>query len=334
MKGIVYEGSNNLVLKDIEIPELKEGHTLIKVAYSGICGGDLNIYFGTHPRAKAPLVLGHEFSGVIVGGHPTLVEGTPVTINPILSCGKCLPCLTGNKHVCESLKLIGIDMDGGMAEYVLVENDQVVALPPGMDLLAGSLIEPVAVAVHTIRETKYTPGDSAVVFGCGAIGLATAIVLKTSGATNVTIVETNEFRLNMAKKIGFDVINPKEVDVIDAILDRTDGSGFDVVYDCAGHQSVADMLPDAVKVKGSIVVVAGYKKAPTLNLIKGMFKEFNILFVRVYREKDFKIAVEMVNNNPDFAKMITHILEKEEMQKGFDLMLDTSAKALKIVYKF
>jgi len=334
MKGIIYEGPNKLALSEVAIPQVAQGYTLIKVAYSGICGGDLNIYFGTHPRAKAPLILGHEFSGIIVTGHPVLAEGTPVTANPILSCGFCEPCLTGNEHVCESLKLIGIDVDGSMSEYVLVENEKVVKLPDGMDLLTGTLIEPVAVAVHAIRETKYTPGDSAVVFGCGAIGLATAIVLKISGATKVTIVETNEFRLNIAKELGFDVINPKKVNVVQDILDKTGGSGFDVVYDCAGHQSVADILPDVVKVKGSIVIVAGYKKAPTFNLIKGMFKEFGILFVRVYRSKDFKIATEMVQNNPDFAKMITHVLEKEEAQKGFDLMLNASTDALKVVYKF
>lgn len=334
MKAIVYEAENKLSLNEVAMPEIKAGYSLVKVAYSGICGGDLNIYFGTHPRAKAPLVMGHEFSGTLVGGHETLKEGTKVTVNPILSCGHCLPCTTGDAHVCETLKLIGIDMDGGMAEYVLVENSKIIPLPEEMDLLAGALVEPVAVAVHTIRETNYTPGDSAIVFGCGTIGLATAMVLKASGAPQVTVVETNPFRLNMAKELGFDVINPNEKDVIQEVLDRTSGSGFDVVYDCAGHQSVADLLPDVVKVKGDIIIVAGYKKAPTLNLIKGMFKEFSILFVRVYRNKDFEIATEMVKNNPDFAKLITHVLEKEDAQKGFDLMLDPSAEALKVIYKF
>ena len=333
MKAIVYERANTIALKEVKIPELKDGYALVKVVYAGICGGDLNIYYGTHPRAKAPLILGHEFTGTIVKGHPTLKEGTPVTVNPIFSCGTCEPCLTGNSHVCETLKIIGIDVDGVMAEYALIAIEKIIPLPKDVSLKDGVLIEPVAVAVHAIRETQYNPGDTCVVFGSGTIGLCTAIALRAFGATQVVVVETNNYRLNIAKEMGFKTLNAKEVDVIHEIKKITKGSGADFVYDCAGHQSVADILPDVVKIKGSIVIVAGYKKAPTLDLIKGMFKEFNILFVRVYRDKEFQLAADLVKTTPDFAKLITHTLEKEEAQVGFDLLL-TATDALKVVYKF
>jgi len=334
MKAIVYQGPNQIALKDVNKPEPKDGYTLIKVAYAGICGGDLNIYFGTHPRAKAPLIMGHEFSGTIESGHPSLPAGTPVTINPGVGCGHCEPCQEGNKHVCKTLRIIGIDRDGTFAEYAHVLNEKVVPLPAGMDLKSGALIEPVAVAVHSVRELGYRTGDTCAVFGCGTIGLCTAMVLRVFGASDLVVIETNPKRLELAKSLGFDTINPMETDVSEAINVRTNGAGMDVVYDCAGHQSVMDVLPDVVKIRGSLVIVAGYKKAPTFSMIKGMFKEFSIYFVRMYRDRDYDIAVNLVNANPDYAKLITHVLEPEAYQEGFDLMLDPASDALKVLYAF
>ena len=118
MKSIIYSGAQDVRVEEKSLPEIAPGEVLIKVAYVGVCGSDMNIYQGVHPRAKAPLVMGHEFSGTIVAGHPTLPEGTPVTVYPLLSCGHCEPCRNGYAHVCNTLKLIGIDCDGAMAQYV------------------------------------------------------------------------------------------------------------------------------------------------------------------------------------------------------------------------
>lgn len=334
MKAILFEGPDKVALRQIDEPSLKEGYAKIKVSYAGICGGDINIYHGTHPRAKAPLVMGHELSGTIVEGHPTLEPGTPVTVNPLLCCGHCEPCKTGNEHVCETLKLLGIDADGAMSDYMLAPIERIVPLPKGVDLRTGALIEPIAVAVHTVRETGYVPGDDAVIFGAGTIGLCLALTLRSFGCTKLTVVETNDVRRNLAAEMGFDTVNPMTEDVVQAIKDRTNGSGADHVYDCAGHQSVADVLFDVIKVRGTIVIVAGYKKKPELNLIQGMFKEFKILFVRVYREKDFRIAGELIIAEKDFEKLLTHDLAPEDAQKGFDLMLAPGTTAIKVLFKF
>lgn len=334
MKAIVYEGPETVTLHQVERPAVREGYALIRVAYAGVCGSDLSIYYGTHPRAKAPLVLGHELSGTVVEGHPCLASGTPVTVNPLICCGHCEPCKTGNEHVCETLRLLGIDRDGAMGEYLLVPVDRIVPLPEGVDLREGALIEPIAVAVHTVRETGYVPGDSAVIFGAGTIGLCLALTLRAYGATRLTVVEINDRRRGLAAELGFDTLNPAEEDAVAAIRTRTGGSGADVVYDCAGHQSVADLLPDAVKVRGTIVVVAGYKKPPALNLIQGMFKEFRMLFVRVYREKDFRIAGDLLANVKDYARLITHELPPEKAREGFDHMLSPDTNAVKILFKF
>lgn len=333
MKAIVYEGANTISVKDVKVPEVKEGWALIKISHAGICGTDLNIYGGTHPRATSPLIMGHEFSGRIVKGHPSLKDGTLVTLYPLLSCGHCEPCLTGNTHVCDTLKLIGIDCDGGMAEYVVAPIENIVQLPEGVSEKLGALIEPVAVSVHAIRETGFIPGDNAVVFGCGTIGLCTALSLRCFGAVNITMAETNEFRANKARKMGFQVINPMKENVSDIVHQKTNGTGADWVFDCAGHPDVARVLFDVVKVRGHVVIVAAYKKPTELPLIKGMFKELSVRFIRVYTKKDFKIATEIIKKDPDYEKIITHVLSVEEAQKGFDL-LTTNSDAIKVMFKF
>ena len=132
MQSIQYVGTKEVVVGEKVLPEVGPGEVLIKVAYAGVCGSDMIIYQGVHPRAKAPLVMGHEFSGTIVKGHRTLPAGTPVTVYPLLSCGTCDPCRNGYAHVCNTLKLIGIDCDGGMADYVKVPEDKVLPIPESL----------------------------------------------------------------------------------------------------------------------------------------------------------------------------------------------------------
>jgi 2-desacetyl-2-hydroxyethyl bacteriochlorophyllide A dehydrogenase len=334
LKAIIYEGPKTIALRETAEPALKEGFAKVKVVYTGICGGDIGVYNGTHPRAKAPLIMGHEAAGTIAEGHPNLPVSTPVAINPLITCGCCAPCQRGDKHVCQKLGLYGIDDSGGMAEYITVPLHRIIPLPEGLCLKTGALAEPVAVVVHAIRETGYLPGDNALIFGAGPIGLALALALRAFGCTNLAIVEVNGNRRAFAENLGFDTIDPGTSDVVKEALGRTEGNGADHVYDCAGHQSVADLLPHVVRIKGKIIVVAHYKKKPETDFALGMFKEFSIFFVRVYRDDDFKIATDLLKKEPAFAKLITHVLPPTDAQKGFDMMLDPATTAVKILFNF
>lgn len=333
MKAIVYEGPQKVVVKDVAMPKVKEGEVLVKVKYAGICGTDLNIFAGTHPRAKAPLIPGHEFSGEVVSDGKILKQGTRVAAYPLLSCGHCEPCKTGNDYVCDTLGLLGIDCDGAMAEYVPVEESKLIVLPNAVSYELGAFVEPTAVAVHALRENLYTPGDNAIVFGCGTIGLVTALTLRVFGATKIIMVETDESRAILAKSMGFEVINPIGVDLTALAKEKTNGVGFDWVIDCAGVQAVANTLFDVVKVKGKILVIAAYKKPASLPLIQGMFKETSILFTRVYRYKDFAIAADLLQKEKNYEKIITHVLPLEDGIKGFNLLTTPGTGAVKVMYK-
>jgi len=311
MKSIIYSGAQDVRVEEKSLPEIAPGEVLIKVAYVGVCGSDMNIYQGVHPRAKAPLVMGHEFSGTIVAGHPSLPKGTPVTVYPLLSCGHCEPCLNGYAHVCNTLKLIGIDCDGAMAEYVKVPADKVMALPKTLSLKLGAFLEPLAVGVHAVRRSGYRPGDRAVVFGAGPIGLCVASCLKYFGA-QVIVVEANPYRLGVAKKLGCTTIDAANESISDKVKEYTNGINADFAFDCAAHPSVQTHLMDVLKVQGTAVIVGSYKKPPEVDLLKVEFKELSMIGIRVYERRDFEIATEMLQSGAiDFELMLSESLPEQ-----------------------
>ncbi|MCL7745767.1 zinc-dependent alcohol dehydrogenase [Halalkalibacter alkaliphilus] len=298
MTAAVYNGPKQIDVQQVRYPEPPEGCSLIKVAYCGICGTDLNIYGGGHPRAHAPLIMGHEFSGLVYG-HPSIEDGKSVTVLPLLYCGDCKPCNEGFSHICETLNLIGIDCDGGMAQFVAVPNEKVIPLPDSMSLKAGALIEPFAVAVHAIRESKFKPGDSTTVFGAGPIGLCVALVLRCFGAKEITVVEPNSYRKNISTELGFHTLDPVKDDI----------PKNDLVYDCAAHPTVAEKLVEKTHVRGEIVLVGAYKKPTPLDLQNITFKELSIKGTRVYTDIDYEIAMKLINEHPDCEKIITHVVD-------------------------
>lgn len=316
MKAIVFNGTKSIAFQEKEMPVAQIGEVLIRVSHAGICGSDQTIFQGKHPRAKAPLVMGHEFSGYIMESVGDFRKGELVTVFPYLPCGHCEMCINGQYHVCKNLKLIGIDVDGGMAEYVKVPIDAVCKVPEGCSPALAAFIEPVGIAVHVAKKGGYRPGESVVVFGAGSIGLATAITLRKFGALNLIIAEPNPNRAALARDLGFDVLDP-EKDTIEQIYERTNGNGAAFVYDCAGAQPVINLLPDAVKIGGTIVIVAGYKDPPTMNFQKGMFREFNIQFVRNCTRDDFEIACQLIGMGLGYERLLNYIIPLSDADNGF-----------------
>lgn len=333
MKAIIYKGAKEIAVEEVADKVAQQGQGLILVKNAGICGSDLGIYGGTHPRAKAPLIMGHEYSGILQNDTKYHKKGTRVTVNPLISCGNCGPCNTGNAHVCNTLTLLGIDCDGGMAQYALADEEKIIAIGDNVSFKLGAFIEPVAVAVHTLRETGYVSGDNALVYGCGTIGLVVAQTLLEFGCNNLTLVEADDVRSEKARSLGFDVRDAKTLDTMALKAEKTGGAGFDMVLDCAGVQAVAGQLLDMVRVQGKIVVVAGYKKPAEMPFFMGMVKETSISFVRVYRPIDFEIAAQLVEKQPKYGEFITHLLPIEKAQEGFDLLTTPGTGAIKVMYE-
>jgi len=333
MKSIEYKGSRSVEVGEKAVPEVGVGEVLIKVAYAGVCGSDMIIYQGVHPRAKAPLVMGHEFSGAIVKGHSTLPAGTPVTVYPLLSCGTCDPCKNGYAHVCNTLKLIGIDCDGGMAEYVKVPEDKVLPIPESLSLKLGAFIEPVAVGVHAVGRSGYHPGDTAVVYGAGPIGLCVASCLKYFGASQVMVVEANPHRLEVARQLGFTPIDAVNDDIRAKVAEYTRGRNADLAFDCAAHPSVHGTILDILRVQGTSVVVGSYKKPPEVDLLKVEFKELTLIGTRVYTRRDFEVAIAILQSGRiDFDRLLT-VAAADDAPAQFQNLLQGSTDAIKMLFK-
>ncbi len=333
MKSIQYKAAQHVEVGEKAVPEIGPGEVLIKVAYAGVCGSDMFIYQGVHPRAKAPLVMGHEFSGIIEKGHSKLPKGTPVTVYPLLSCGHCDPCKNGYAHVCNTLKLIGIDCDGGMAEYVKVPEDKVVPIPADLPLKLAAFIEPVAVGVHATRRSGYKPGDSAVVYGAGPIGLCVASCLKYFGASQVIVIEANAHRLDVARQMGFTVIDAGKEDIKAKVLEYTDGHNIDLAFDCAAHPSVHTTILDILRVQGTGVVVGSYKKPAEVDLLKIEFKELTLIGIRVYERRDFDVAIRLLQSGRiDFDRLLT-VATADEAPEQFQNLLKGSTNAIKMLFK-
>lgn len=333
MKSIQYTQAKQVVVGEKPLPEIGPGEVLIKVAYAGVCGSDMIIYQGVHPRAKAPLVMGHEFSGTIVKGHRTLPPGTPVTVYPLLSCGHCEPCKNGYAHVCNTLKLIGIDCDGGMAEYVKVPEDKVLPIPADFPLKLGAFIEPVAVGVHAVGRSRYQPGDTAVVYGAGPIGLCVAGCLSYFGASRVIVIEANPHRLEVARQLGFTVIDAANDDIRAQVAEYTNGRNADLAFDCAAHPSVHATMLDILRVQGTGVVVGSYKKPPEVDLLKVEFKELTLIGTRVYERRDFEVALRILQSGRiDFDRLLT-VAAPEDAPGQFGQLLAGQSDAIKLLFK-
>lgn len=208
MKALVYEGIETLAVRDVAQPQPRPGEELIRVAAAGICGSDMHAYLGHDSRRPAPLILGHEAAGVIVGGTRA---GERVTINPLVGCRTCGACLAGRDNLCPKRQIISMPpREGAFAQFVPVPGKNLVTVPDRVPLEKAALAEPLAVGWHAVRlglaGLKPDMERMALVIGGGAIGMAVALALKASGVTDLTIVEPNSGRAAYLSDMGERVV--------------------------------------------------------------------------------------------------------------------------------
>lgn len=332
MKALVYAGPKKAELRDVETGEKKEGQIKIDIIYCGVCGSDIGIYLGTHPRAKAPLVFGHEFLGVAAEDGKRIKKGDRVVPYPLLSCGHCKACRNGNEHVCNTLGLIGIDVDGGMCESVYVDEDVLYKVPEGVSDKAAAVIEPLAVLVHAIHMSGFEPLDTAVVAGAGPIGMLCAVMLKHAGASQIFISDVAEKRLEAARELGMIPVNPLKEDLEAVVKAATDGEGCDVFFECSGAAAAAVQMTDVTRVRGKICMVSVHKQPHEVNLRDVNFKEQTLVGTRVYTKDEFGQAVELTKKlESQLEKIVTHVVPLRESEKVFDMIADPECGTIKVV---
>jgi (R,R)-butanediol dehydrogenase/meso-butanediol dehydrogenase/diacetyl reductase len=314
-----YLGPHHVKSQEVSLPEIGNEEALIEVEACGFCGSDINIIAGTHPRAKAPLTLGHELSGRIVQlqtSEKSLAIGDRVTTYPLISCGHCYACTHGYPHVCKDLKLYGFDVDGGMAQFVKLPVSSLMKLPDGMSARIGALIEPLAVAVHGVARSNLDQVKLAVVLGAGPIGLLTALVAQARGIPQVIISDVLTSRKEFAESLGLRAVEAGE-NLRHMVMELSGQNGADLLFECAGHPSSALEMSTLIRSRGVIVNLGVFKKPVAIDMQAINFKEIEILGSRVYERKDFETAIDLAMNLP-MERIVTHAFSLHDVGAAFE----------------
>jgi threonine 3-dehydrogenase len=250
------QAGRGLSMENAPVPAIGAADVLVRVKTASICGTDLHIYGWdrwSQGRIKPPVTLGHEFCGVVerVGADVTAVKvGDFVSAEMHVNCGHCHQCRLGEAHICQNLKIIGIDQDGAFAEFVKIPASNIWKLDPAIPEHYGAILDPLGNAVHTVLAGPIA-GQTVLVTGCGPIGLMSIAVATACGSSTVFATETNENRRAMAKKMGADVVlNPAAEDAVGRILAGTNGTGVDALLEMSGNPTAIQQGFKALRAGG------------------------------------------------------------------------------------
>jgi 2-desacetyl-2-hydroxyethyl bacteriochlorophyllide A dehydrogenase len=298
MSALVWRGDDDFDVEGVDRPQAPEGWVVLDVIYAGVCGTDLHICAGDHPRAEPGLVIGHELVGRVTQPVDEFSAGEVVVVDPLLPCGECEPCLADERHRCERLGLIGIDRPGGVAEQVAVPMSALVSVDQSIDLVRLALVEPIAVAVHAIRRARLTGAERIGVVGAGPVGLAVALCARQAGAVDVVIREPVPERRDVANQLGFDAVASE--DAVDKV---------DILFDAAAHPAVARAMTAWTKTGGRIVVVGTYGVPTPVDLQAVTFRELELIGTRVYTREDVETAAALISSGElDPRPLVTDIV--------------------------
>lgn len=331
-----YRGNKTFAVGEAAAHPPGDGQVQLRIAYCGICGTDMHVYHGNmDARVGLNRIVGHEMSGIVeaVGaGVSDIAPGQKVVVRPLDHCGDCPACNAGHQHICHKLKFLGLDTDGAMQELWTVPAHTLHLLPESMPLRDAALIEPVAVACHDVRMSGLAAGEHVVVVGGGPIGLLVAMVARDAGG-KVIISEVNPNRLAIAKKLGFDTVNPAETDLAADITARTAGKGADVVFEVSGTQPGVDSMTAVAATRARIVMVAIHAKKPQIDMFQFFWRELKLIGARVYEPQDYEAAIAIIaNRGVDADTIITDITDLRDIQSAFK-SLDRSPTAMKSLIK-
>lgn len=323
-------------IREVNIPTLKDDEVLIKVKTVGVCGSDLHLFKGTHAFRKPPAVLGHEVAGDIIeiGKNVTKYKiGDRVTVEPHLGCGECEFCKSDLVNLCTSKKAPGTPAwIGTFVEYFNAPEKTVYKINDNVSYEMGTLIEPLAVAVHAIDRITVTEKDTMVILGSGTIGLLALVAAREAGYKNIICTDTQEFNLEMALKQGAKLaLNPLKEDVVAKVLEFTGGRGVDVALIAADSKVIVDQASAMVRKRGEVGIIAMITEKIPVYTYSFVFNEQTLFGAMTYETKDFVKAAEMINNGLDLSDFLTQKLPLEESQRALDILSEKIENVVKVI---
>jgi 2-desacetyl-2-hydroxyethyl bacteriochlorophyllide A dehydrogenase len=300
------------VIEFREAPEPRPGpgEVLLRVKRIGICGSDIHVNHGLHPFTSYPVVQGHEFSGVVeaVGeGVSAFRPGDKATATPQIVCGECRPCLRGDYHICDTLKVQGFQAPGCAQDLFVTSAEQTVKLPDQFTFEQGAMVEPTAVAVHAASRAGEVAGRNVVVLGAGPIGNLVAQVCRAGGA-NVLVTDLSDFRLGIARQCGLaNTSSARQEELADAVGRVFGESGFGIALECVGVEATLSAAIGAIGKGGRIVVVGVFGEKPRVAMGLVQDRELMLIGTLMYRYPDYERAVAMISS----GEVLTSPLETE-----------------------
>ncbi|NLX08891.1 MAG: L-threonine 3-dehydrogenase [Chloroflexi bacterium] len=340
MKAVIKaERAPGLQLTEWPVPQIGPGEVLVKVRAASICGTDLHIYKWdewAQSRLKPPFVVGHEITGVVaqVADNVTSVKvGDPVSLESHVVCNECFYCRTGREHICESTKILGVDRDGGFAEYIAVPAQNAWPNTPDLPLRIAVIEENFGNAVHTAMAQDVS-AKYVLVTGCGPVGVMAIAVAKAAGARRVFATDVSPYRLNMARQMGADLtVNVLEQDVITAVMDATCGEGVDVLLEMSGAPSAIDQGFTVLK-EGGEVALLGLTSGPfTFDLNRHIvFKGAIVRGIVGRRLWDtwYQTRGLLESGAVDLSQIVTHELALEDFDEAYHVFM--SGESGKIMF--
>ncbi len=325
-----------LELREVPRPSCGPNEVLIRVHHAGVCGTDLHIWewdAWASARLRPPVVVGHEFAGEIVElgedarREALLAVGDRVTAEGHIVCGHCLPCRTGDAHVCRRTRIIGVDRDGAFAEFIAMPASNVMKLD-GLATEIGAIMDPIGNAVHTVLAGE-VPGSAVLVLGCGPIGCFAVGVARAAGASLVIASDLNDRRLDIARAMGAHfVLNPTRDDVVARVREWTSGEGVDLVCEMSGHPSGHQQALACARSGGRVNLLGTPNRTTEVDFARDViFKGLTIYGVTGRRMYDTWQAMFRLlrAGQLDPRPVITHRFRLEEIGQAVQVIKDGQA---------
>ena len=340
MKALVYTKPYCFEYSDFPEHEAGDDDVLIRVKACGICGSDVHGSTGKTGRRIPPLIMGHEAAGIVEDRGKNVKDfekGQRVCFDSTVYCNECEACRTGYYNRCEHRKVLGVSTPdfkrhGAFAEYVAVPWWIVSKIPDNLSFIHAALLEPVSIGVHAANRAPISADDTVLIIGAGTIGLFVLQAARLKGARKIFVSDINEFRLDVAKKLGAnEIINPEKSDLKEIIFEKTDNKGVNVSFEVVGFASTFQDAVSVTKMGGHLVAVGNLEKMVEFDLQQFIASE--LTFTGSYASSgEFRDCIELVASGKiNVAPLISDVLPLKDGPKAFERLLKTEENLLKIV---
>ena len=336
MKAIIIPNPNEIEIRELPMPEVKEGEALLKVRYVGICGADVASFTGNQPFTTYPRIPGHEFSAEIVEipeNDKGLKAGDIVTCNPYFNCGGCYSCERGFVNCCTDNQTMGVQRDGAFCEYISMPVERIYE-GKGLSAEELALIEPFSISQHAVSRCTIKENDNVLVIGAGPIGLFALLAAKAK-CKNVVVADILDNRLELAKEYGAAaVVNTKNQSLEEFTNEFTNGRGFDVCIEACGAPETFLGCIDACAFAGNIVLIGNGKRETSFVHSIILKKELNIFGSRNALKEDFINNIDLVASKKcDVMKMVSRVYDMENALDAFKALANNDGTLAKILIK-